>query len=83
MSKNNIGFMQGRLSNLVNNSIQAFPISNWRDEFKTAKGININLMEWTLDYEGLYENPLMKENGRQEINYLSKHFSISIPSITA
>jgi len=83
MSKNKIGFMQGRLSNLVNNSIQAFPKENWRDEFKTAKEININLMEWTLDYEDLYKNPLMTNDGREEIKYLSKHFSVSIPSITA
>ena len=82
MNKNKIGFMQGRLSNLVNNSIQAFPRDNWREEFSIAKRIDLSLMEWTLDYEHLYENPLMKEDGRKEINFLSKVSSILIPSIT-
>ena len=82
MNKNKIGFMQGRLSNLVNNSIQAFPKDNWREEFAEAKKIDLSLMEWTLDYEDLYENPLMSEHGRKEIKFLSKEFSVLIPSIT-
>ena len=82
MNKNKIGFMQGRLSNLVNNSIQAFPRDNWREEFSIAKRLDLRLMEWTLDYEDLYENPLMTEEGRKEINFLSKDSSILIPSLT-
>ena len=82
MNKNKIGFMQGRLSNLVKNSIQAFPKDNWREEFTIAKKIALSLMEWTLDYEDLYENPLMTELGRKEIKFLSKEFSVLIPSIT-
>jgi len=82
MNKNRIGFMQGRLSNLVNNSIQAFPKENWREEFLIAKKIDLSLMEWTLDYEDLYENPLMTKHGRREIEFLSKDFSVLIPSIT-
>ena len=33
---NNIGFMQGRLSNLIDNKIQSFPWNNWENEFKIA-----------------------------------------------
>ena len=59
MKKYNLGFMQGRLSDLVNGKIQAFPWNNWENEFKSAKDINIRLMEWSIDMERLYENPLM------------------------
>ena len=77
---NNVGFMQGRLSDQVNNLIQAFPSQNWKQEFKTAKEININLMEWTLDYDNLYLNPIMTREGRKEIKSLSEKYSILIPS---
>ena len=34
--ENKIGFMQGRLSDLVLNQIQAFPKDNWENEFPEA-----------------------------------------------
>ena len=66
-----IGFMQGRLSPLVNGRIQTFPWENWKDEFPLAQQINIHLMEWTLDQERLYENPLLTETGQAEISPVS------------
>ena len=80
---NNVGFMQGRLSDQVNNLIQAFPSQNWKQEFKSASEIKINLMEWTLDYDNLYINPIMTREGRKEIKSLSEKYSILIPSLTA
>ena len=77
-----IGFMQGRLSALINGRIQSFPWTNWKDEFPVAQKINIHLMEWTLDQERLYENPLLTENGQAEIRALCKHHGLSIPSLT-
>jgi hexulose-6-phosphate isomerase len=83
MEKNNrIGFMQGRLSPLINGRIQAFPWKNWKDEFPLAQRINIRLMEWTLDHERLYENPLLTEAGQAEILALCKENDLSIPSVT-
>ena len=55
----NIGFMQGRLSDQVNGEIQAFPVNHWEHEFEKAQEIGLDLMEWTLDADGLYANPLM------------------------
>ena len=77
-----IGFMQGRLSPLINGRIQAFPWENWKDEFPLAQRINIYLMEWTLDQERLYENPLLTETGQAEIRALCKRHELSIPSLT-
>ena len=82
--KNNqkIGFMQGRLSPIIDGRIQAFPWENWKDEFPAAQRINIHLMEWTLDQERLYQNPLMTETGQAAIRALCKDHAISIPSLT-
>jgi hexulose-6-phosphate isomerase len=80
--KQRIGFMQGRLSPLVDGRIQAFPWAKWKDEFPLAEQINIHLMEWTLDQDRLYENPLLTEAGQAEIRALCKRHSFEIPSLT-
>jgi hexulose-6-phosphate isomerase len=81
MSKR-IGFMQGRLSPLVSGRIQAFPTSCWQEEFPTAKKHGFELMEWTLDQEFLYENPLLTLPGQSEIRELCETHGISILSLT-
>lgn len=78
----NIGFMQGRLSEVRNGIIQEFPWKTWELEFARAKSLEIFIMEWTLDYENLYKNPLMTKDGQLKIKNLCKDSGISIPSIT-
>ena len=77
-----IGFMQGRLCDQVDGKIQAFPILEWKNEFPKAADININLLEWTLDQKGLYENPFMNSEGQNKIKTLCNKYSISIKSVT-
>ncbi len=77
-----IGFMQGRLSDLVDGKIQAFPWNEWREEFPRAKALGIGRMEWTIDQERLAENPLTTEGGRSAIARLARGNSIQIPSLT-
>lgn len=77
-----IGFMQGRLSPLINGRIQAFPWIHWKDEFPMAEQIGIHLMEWTLDQDRLYENPLLTQSGQTEIRELCLRHNLSIPSLT-
>ena len=79
---NNIGFMQGRLSPIVNNVIQQFPFDSWEDEFPQANKLNINLMEWTLDYPNLRKNPLLKDKYLNHILFLSNKYNLKIPSVT-
>lgn len=78
----NIGFMQGRLTDLENNKIQSFPWINWKNEFKIANKINFNLIEWTLDYEGMFKNPLMIKSGQNDIENLSQRYNVKIKSLT-
>ena len=77
-----IGFMQGRLSPLVDGKIQAFPWHSWSEEFSIANENNFNIIEWTLDQDRLYENPFMKDAGQREIKILSNKFDIIIFSVT-
>lgn len=74
--------MQGRLSPLINGRIQAFPWENWKDEFPLAQRINLHLIEWTLDQERLYENPLLTKTGQAKIRALCERHELSIPSLT-
>ena len=52
-ARQRIGFMQGRLSALVDGKIQAFPWDEWREEFPRAKALGLGRMEWTIDQERL------------------------------
>ena len=77
-----IGFMQGRLCEQVNGKIQAFPWRDWEAEFPAAAAIDLHLMEWTLDQERLYENPMMTVDGQKKIKNLCHLFDVSILSLT-
>lgn len=77
-----IGFMQGRLSSLVNGKIQAFPWDHWQAEFATAQANGFGLMEWTLDHDRLHENPLMTPAGRDEIRGLMDRHGVRVLSLT-
>ena len=77
-----IGFMQGRLSALVDGKIQAFPWTEWREEFPRAKALGLTRMEWTIDQDRLRENPLTTEAGQGEIAALARDNSLRIPSLT-
>lgn len=77
-----IGFMQGRLCERVDGKIQAFPWRDWESEFEVAQHLEVPLMEWTLDQERLYENPLMTVAGRQRIGELANRHGVRILSLT-
>ena len=77
-----IGFIQGRLSERVDGKIQAFPWPYWKNEFLIASKHGFHSMEWTLDQERLYSNPLLTSSGQQTILKLCKQYNLSIPSLT-
>ena len=74
--------MQGRLSPLVNGKIQAFPWTCWQQEFPIARDLGLGMMEWTLDQEDLYLNPLLTTPGQEEIRNLCHTHCLTIPSLT-
>lgn len=80
--RHRIGFMQGRLVDTVNGRIQAFPASQWREEFPAAQSLGLNRMEWTLDAEGLSANPFCSASGRDEIRQLGKRYAVKVDTVT-
>ena len=51
--------MQGRLSPMIDQKIQAFPEDFWMAEFFSTSALNFDLIEWTLDYKNLLCNPFL------------------------
>lgn len=78
--KNKLGIMLGRLSPPIENSIQAFPVNSWKHEFKKAKAIGFEKIEWIFDNQ---PNPMMDNNGINEMKEISKKFNIEINSVCA
>ena len=74
--------MQGRLSQIIGNKIQAFPEKYWKAEFLKAKKLGLKSIEWTLDYKNLKNNPILTKKGQSKIKELSKQYSIKINSLT-
>ena len=74
MNSNNLGIMQGRLVNSPNKKIQCFPAKEWKKEFRLANRNNFRLIEWTVNKDNLYSNPLLHRNKLQEIQKQKKLF---------
>jgi len=81
MKSNRIGIMQGRLSPIVNNKIQAFPLETWENEFAQAKECGFEIIEWVIDMTDLEKNPLLSKKGRAAINRCIKKYSVEVPSV--
>ena len=71
--------MQGRLSEPIENQIQAFPNNSWKDEFESAQKIGFNCIEWVFDD---VSNPILS-NDNEMITNLSKKFNVEINSVCA
>ena len=82
LKKNKIGFIQGRLTK-QKNKIQQFPHNNWKRELQLARKLKINLIEWTIDHYGFYQNPLLNINLLEYIKQETFKNKIKINSVTA
>ena len=79
---NKLGYMQGRLSNMIDGKIQAFPANTWREEMILGAKHNIYNIEWTLDHFDIKENPFLTQAGQNEIKAISKNCGAQILSVT-
>ena len=77
-----VGFTQGRMSVSIDGRIQAFPWTCWKEEFPIAEQHGFRLIEWTLDQDRLYENPLLTVAGQAEIGEFCRRHDVGIPSLT-
>jgi len=77
-----IGYMQGRLSEIIDNKIQAFPIKSWINEIVEGSKNNLFHIEWTLDHQGIEDNPFMTKEGQNKIKSLCQIHNVNILSVT-
>ena len=62
---NKVAFVQGRLVDLIDGKIQAFPRDDWEKELKIAAENNINFIELTVDLKNIWENPITSKIGQE------------------
>jgi L-ribulose-5-phosphate 3-epimerase len=78
---NRLGIMQGRLSPMVGDQIQAFPEGTWEGEFALAQDCGYSLIEWVVDSREWAKNPLLSSEGRRRIRVLSEATGIGVPAV--
>jgi L-ribulose-5-phosphate 3-epimerase len=81
--KNLLGVMQGRLLPKYEGRYQAHPKGYWQDEFKIAKNLGLDCIEFILDFNDFNDNPLMHKEGVDEILSISNFHGVSVKSICA
>ena len=81
--KNPLGVMQGRLLPKYNNRYQAHPVDCWQDEFHLAEDLDLDCVEFILDYNDFQKNPLMTTHGRQYIQTITEQTGVRVISVCA
>jgi L-ribulose-5-phosphate 3-epimerase len=77
-----IGIMQGRLTEPENNKIQEFPVNGWEKEIKVLPHLGINLLEWTIDLSGFWENPFVFQEKSDLVRNILLENRVRVESIT-
>ena len=80
---NSVGIMQGRLSPQVTAAGQKFPYEYWREEFARACRLGFDAIEWLYDSHRETCNPLLSQEGREEIRALCYEHKVSVNSVCA
>lgn len=80
---NNIAFIQGRLVNIVNDKIQAFPRDEWELELEIASASNLNFIELTVDLDRIWENPISSSLGVKHLKKMLSKFNMLPIACTA
>lgn len=82
MNNFKVGILQGRLSPSLNGRFQFFP-EEWQKEFKTAKEIGFDSIEWLFDWVDFENNPIFNDKGRMEIEKNIRESGVKASSICA
>lgn len=80
---NPLGVIQGRLVKKYKGRFQAHPVGYWQEEFKLARSLDLDCIEFILDFNDLKKNPLFYKNGTDEILKLIEETSVKVRSICA
>lgn len=80
---NRFGVMQGRLLRKWRGRYQAHPVGYWDEEFPLARQLELNLIEFILDYNDVEKNPLMLPTGLEELSKLMKRTGVFVKTVCA
>lgn len=75
------GVMQGRLLPQYQGRYQAHPVGYWQQEFKVAKSLGLDAIEFILDFNDVLLNPLMSDQGVAEIKEWVGKTNVSVKTI--
>jgi L-ribulose-5-phosphate 3-epimerase len=78
-----LGVMQGRLLPKYKGRFQAHPVNYWQSEFTLAKELGFTHIEFILDYNEVFDNPLLTDSGVQEIKKYINDTGVRVRSICA
>ncbi len=78
-----LGLMQGRLLPKYKGNYQAFPADMWQKEFFMAKELELDCIEFILDFQSAAVNPLLSEKGIAEIKALIQKTNVKVFTICA
>lgn len=78
-----IGIIQGRLSPARGNRIQSFPWSTWQEEFKKAREVGLDCVEFIFDSEDFQNNPLWLKEGRDNLKTLVAQTGVAVYQVCA
>ena len=81
--QNPIGVMQGRLLPKYMGRYQAHPVGYWQEEFKIAAELDLNCIEFILDYDQAINNPLLTNEGINKIRKTVLDTGIEVKSVCA
>ena len=76
-----LGVMQGRLLPKYRGRYHAFPAETWQQEFFIAKELGLDCIEFILDQESIAVNPLLTEEGLDEIKTLTQKTGVKVFTI--
>lgn len=83
MQTNLLGIMQGRLLPKYQGRFQAHPVNYWHREFPIASSLDLDCIQFILDFNLANLNPLLTNEGIEQINSLSKKYNVKVLSVCA
>ena len=78
-----LGIMQGRLLPTFKDQYQSHPVGYWKDEFALANSIKIKKIEFIVDAYLYAQNPILSDEGINNILKISRETGVSISSLCA
>uniref|UniRef100_I2Q7K9 Sugar phosphate isomerase/epimerase n=1 Tax=Desulfovibrio sp. U5L TaxID=596152 RepID=I2Q7K9_9BACT len=78
-----LGVMQGRLLPKYQGRYQAHPAGYWRDEFSLAASLGLACIEWIVDTQDPWDNPLLLPDGPRSILAAARESGVAVNSVCA